>query len=96
MGDSTDNPSSSSNPKKRRVRGPTLMAKIDKVHQTGEKINVEFDPRTYECTGVGKNATNFKSYIAYLPQKNCSILKNDWKDVDDSIKEAIWVDVKVF
>ena len=96
MGDSTDNPSSSSNPKKRRVRGPTLMAKIDKVHQTGEKIKVEFDPRTHECTGVGKNATNFKSYIASLARQNCSILKNEWKDVDDAIKEAIWVDVKVF
>ena len=75
MGDSTDNTSSSSNPKKSRVRYPTLMEKIDKVHQTSEKIKVEIDPRTHECTGVGKNPTNFKSYIASLARKNCSILK---------------------
>ncbi|XP_058733241.1 uncharacterized protein LOC131604843 [Vicia villosa] len=48
MDDSTDNPFSSSKPNKRRVRGPTLMIQIDKFHQTGEKIKVEFDLRTYE------------------------------------------------
>ncbi|XP_058768328.1 uncharacterized protein LOC131642057 [Vicia villosa] len=90
MADSTDNPSSSS--KLRRVRGPTLMTQIDKVHQTGEKIKVEFDPRTYECTGVGKNAANFRSYIASLARQRCSILKDEWKDMDNGIKDIIWLD----
>ena len=89
MGDSNDNPSSSSNPNKRRVRGPTFMTQIDKVHQTGEKIKVEFNARTYECIGVGKNATNFKSYIASLARQYCSIVKNDWKEVDEGVKDAI-------
>ncbi|XP_058772880.1 uncharacterized protein LOC131646975 [Vicia villosa] len=35
MADLTKNFSSSSKPNKRRVRGPTLMTQIDKVHQTG-------------------------------------------------------------
>ena len=72
------------------------MAQIDKVHQTGEQIKVEFGPRTHECTGVGKNASNFKSYIASLARQRCSILKDEWKDIDNGIKNAIWSDVQVF
>ncbi|XP_058784865.1 uncharacterized protein LOC131659730 [Vicia villosa] len=55
MADSTDKSSSSGNPNKKRVRGPTMMTQID---------------------------------------KRCCILKDEWKDIDNGIKEAIWVDVQ--
>ncbi|KAK2386412.1 hypothetical protein QL285_060314 [Trifolium repens] len=94
MDDSTDAPSSSSQPKSTRVRGPTMMAQITKVRQTGIKIAVEFDPRTHACIGDRKNAATFRSYVAFLARSKCSLLKDEWKDINSKIKDAIWIDVK--
>ncbi|KAK2409886.1 hypothetical protein QL285_045284 [Trifolium repens] len=94
MDDSTDVHSSSSQPRSTRVRGPTMMAQITKVRQTGVKIAVEFHPRTHACIGDRKNAATFRSYVAFLARTKCSILKDEWKDINSKIKDAIWIDVK--
>ncbi|KAK2390396.1 hypothetical protein QL285_063942 [Trifolium repens] len=94
MDDSTDVPSSSSQPKSTRVRGSTMMAQITKVRQTGIKIVVEFDPRTHACIGDRKNAATFRSYVAFLARSKCSLLKDEWKDINSKIKDAIWIDIK--
>jgi hypothetical protein len=50
MVDSTDIPSSSSEPKK-RVRGCTTMSKINKVQTTCVKIKVQVDSKSGNCYG---------------------------------------------
>jgi hypothetical protein len=97
MADSTDAHSSSSNTKKQKTRGPTMMTQITKARQTGVKMQVEFDPTTYACIGVRKNAAYFKSYVGYLARTQVSILNKAWNDKTlDPIKESIWDDIKVF
>jgi hypothetical protein len=92
MADSTDIPSSSSEPKK-RVRGCTALKKINKVRTTGVKLKVEFDSKTGKC--YGENSATFKSYVAFLARSTCSILIDDWPHVDESSKDSIWHDLKV-
>jgi hypothetical protein len=93
MADSTDISSSS---KRKRVRGPTMLKEIQKVHRTGVKMRVEFDPETMDCIGVGKNASYFHSYAALVARERCSILKDEWKDISDEVKKDIWKDIEVF
>jgi hypothetical protein len=97
MADSNDVHSSSGNTKKHKARGPTMMTCIAKARQTGIKMQLEFDPKTYACIGVGKNAAYFRSYVGLLARSKCSILIDCWNDKTLApIKEAIWDDIKVF
>jgi hypothetical protein len=60
------------------------------------KLQVEFDPETMDCIGVGKNASYFHSYAALVARERCSILKDEWKDIPDEVKQNIWKDIEVF
>ncbi|KAK2364803.1 hypothetical protein QL285_089634 [Trifolium repens] len=91
---STDVPSSSSPSVPKNVRGPTMMTAIMKVRQTGEKIPVEFDERTGECLGVKDHVCWFRSYAALVARQKCSILLNEWSEVGEDIKDAIWTELK--
>ena len=93
MADSGDIPHSSSDPKKRMVRGCTKMTKITKVRKTGVKLKIEFDPYTGKC--YGENAAEFVSYAAFLARSTCSILIDEWRLVDEDTKNSIWDDLKV-
>lgn len=100
MADSTNTPLSSSGPnhsssedKKRMVRGCTKMLKIAKVRKTGVKLKIEFDPQTGDC--IGENSNEFRSYAAYLARSTCSILIDEWRLVDVDSKNSIWDDLKV-
>ena len=92
---STDVPSSSSPSVPKNVRGPAMMTALMKVHQTGEKIPVEFDERTGECLGVKDHVCWFRSYAALVARQKCSILLNEWSEVGEDIKDAIWTELKV-
>lgn len=93
MADSTNFPPSSSELPKRNVRGATKMKKMTKVLKSGVKPLVNFNPETGRC--YGPNSAEFKSYAAYLARSKCSILIDEWKQVDASTKDAIWVDLHV-
>ncbi|XP_057452627.1 uncharacterized protein LOC130744462 [Lotus japonicus] len=100
MADSTNTPLSSSGPnhsssedKKRMVRGCTKMLKIAKVRKTSVKLKIEFDPQTGDC--IGENSNEFRSYAAYLARSTCSILIDEWRLVDVDSKNSIWDDLKL-
>ena len=79
---------------KRSQRGVTMMPQFTSVrNSSGEKILIEFDSfyRVVDC----EHYSTFKSYVAFLGRSNVSILINDWKQVDENVKESIWTDVKV-
>ena len=60
MADSTDiNTSASSMSKSRKVRGATMLRRIEKARQSGIKIKVEFNPRTQACIGSEKKIGHF-------------------------------------
>ncbi|KAK2449626.1 hypothetical protein QL285_008803 [Trifolium repens] len=89
MADSMDISCSS---KRKRVRGPTMLKEIQKVRRTGVKMWVEFDPETTDC--IGNNACIFHSYVALVARERCSILKDEWKDISDEVKQDIWKDIE--
>lgn len=70
-----------------------MMTKITKVRQTGVKLKIEFDPETKKC--YGENSSVFRSYATLLARSFCSILKDEWRQVDEHIKDSIWTDLKV-
>ncbi|WP_338309912.1 hypothetical protein, partial [Bradyrhizobium sp. TM233] len=76
---------SSSEDKKRMVRGCTKMLKIAKVRKTGVNLKIEFDPQTGDC--IGENSNEFRSYAAYLARSTCSILIDEWRLVDVDSKK---------
>ena len=79
---------------KRSQRGVTMMPQFTSVrNSSGEKIPIEFDSfyRVVDC----EHYSTFKSYVAFLGRSKVSILINDWKQVDENIKESICTDVKV-
>ena len=79
---------------KRSQRGVTMMPQFTSVrNSSGEKILIEFDSfyRVVDC----EHYSTFKSYVAFLGRSKVSILINDWKQVDENVKESIWTDVKV-
>jgi hypothetical protein len=46
-------------------------------------------------TGIKMNL-QFKCYFGFLAWSYCSILKDEWKDIDKDVKDKIWDDLKVF
>ncbi|CAJ2662314.1 unnamed protein product [Trifolium pratense] len=91
MADSTVTASSS---QKKRGRGATMMRKLTKVHQSGQLLSVTFDPKTWNPTGA--HAKTFKSYLSYLARSSCSILKDEWKDVDINEKDKMLSDLQSY
>ncbi|PNX57129.1 hypothetical protein L195_g050244, partial [Trifolium pratense] len=91
MADSTVTASSS---QKHVGRGATMMRKLTKVHQSGQRLTVKFDPVTWNVSGA--HATTFKSYLAYLARSCCSILKHEWKEVDEEEKTKLWTDLESY
>jgi hypothetical protein len=71
-----------------------MLKEIQKVHRTGVKMRVEFDPETMDC--IGDNACIFHSYVALVARERCSILKDEWNDISDEVKKDIWKDIEVF
>jgi hypothetical protein len=57
-------------------------------------MNLQFDQTTWNCSGPG--AKTFKSYFGFLAWSYCSILKDEWKDIEKDVKDKIWDDLKVF
>jgi hypothetical protein len=93
MADSTNILLSSSEIPKRNVRGATKMKNMTKVLKSGVKPMVNFNLETGRC--YGPNSAEFRSYAAFLARSKCSILIDDWRAVDASTKDAIWVDLQV-
>ena len=79
---------------KRSQRGVTMMPRFTSVrNSSGEKIPIEFDSfyRVVDC----EHYCTFKSYVAFLGRSKVSILIDDWKQVDEDVKDSIWKDIKV-
>ena len=79
---------------KRSQRGVTMMPQFTSVcNYSGEKIPIEFD--SFYIVVDCEHYYTFKSYDAFLGRSKVSILIDDWKQVDENVKENIWTDVKV-
>jgi hypothetical protein len=91
MADSTVTPSSPIQP---RGRGVTMMRKLTKVRQTGIKIKIQFNQTTWNC--FGPDAKTFRSYVGFLARSYCSILKDEWKEIDKDTRDKLWEDLQVF
>jgi hypothetical protein len=71
-----------------------MMRHLTKVHQSGDLLTVKFDTKTWNCSGA--YSKTFKSYLSFLARSSCSILKDEWKDVDKKEKDKMWSDLEVF
>jgi hypothetical protein len=91
MADSTVTPSST---RQQRGRGATMCRKLDKVRHTGIKLKIRFNQTTWNC--FGPDSKLFKTYLAFLARSNCSILKDEWKEIGKDVKNKIWEDLEVF
>ena len=71
-----------------RLKGLTLNRSAD------QRTPIEFDQVTGNPLGPSKKI--FKSYVGLLGRSKASILKNDWDDVELSVKEQIWECIMVY
>lgn len=52
------------------------MTRLTKVHNSGNKLSIEFNLVTWTC--YGENYSLFRSYIMFLRCSKVSILIDDW------------------
>ncbi|KAK2444970.1 hypothetical protein QL285_015953 [Trifolium repens] len=91
MADSTVTPSST---RLQRGRGVTMCRKLDKVRHTGIKLKIQFNQTTWNC--FGPDSKLFKTYLVFLARSNCSILKDEWKEIGKDVKDKIWEDLESY
>ncbi|KAK2375798.1 hypothetical protein QL285_076664 [Trifolium repens] len=91
MADSTVTPSST---RQQRGRGATMCRKLDKVRHTGIKLKIRFNQITWNC--FGPDSKLFKTYLAFLARSNCSILKDECKEIGKDVKDKIWEDLESY
>lgn len=70
----------------------TLIYRIMKLRQKGEKINVQFDAKDQPLPNVSKE---LQSYIGVLVREHIPISFSDWKNVPRSYTDKIWDKITV-
>lgn len=70
----------------------TLIYRVMKQRQKGEKINVQFDAKDQPLPNVSKE---LQSYIGVLVREHIPISFSDWKNVPRSYTDKIWDKITV-
>lgn len=73
---------------KRKGRRGTQLRSLTFPRNGRLKMSIEFDQST--GNPLGRTRKMFKSFVALLGRTKVSILKSDWKDVEESVKNEIW------
>lgn len=79
---------------KRKGRRGTQLRSLTFPRNGHLKMSIEFDQST--GNPLGGTRKMFKSFVALLGRTKVSILKSDWKDVEESVKNEIWQSIMVF
>lgn len=85
-------PSSAQSQSRQRGRRGTRLRDISLSRSTGEKIPIEFD-RYWKP--IGPNASRYRSFVGLLARNKPSILIEEWRKVDESVKRHIWDTIQV-
>ena len=82
----SQNQSESSNQLGRSGRRGTWLKDIALSRSVGQKIPIEFD-RYWKP--IGPNANQYRSFVGLLARNKPSILIEEWRNVDERVKQHI-------
>ncbi|CAA7022577.1 unnamed protein product [Microthlaspi erraticum] len=74
---------------KKKTRGPTKMRKVAKHHD--DKVQVEF---TSVGEHVGVGSVTLSSFLGPLVREHVSVLLDDWRHLDDELRDTLWEEVQ--
>ena len=77
---------------RRRGRSGTRWRDITLSRTAGQKIPIEFD-RYWKP--IGLNASRYRSFVGLLARNKPSILIEEWRNVNDRVKQQIWDTIQV-
>ncbi|CAL5201218.1 unnamed protein product [Lathyrus oleraceus] len=87
----THTTTSSNTQRKRKYRGVTMYTKVKKAHENGIRFPVRVDFAT--DMAYDEHAEDFTGYVALQGRSKVSILLDNWHDVDDDLKNSLWIDI---
>ena len=77
----------------RKGRRGTRLTDISLSRSMGQKIPIEFD-RYWKP--IGPNASRYRSFVGLLARNKPSILIEEWRNVDEKVKQHIWDTIQVY
>lgn len=77
----------------KRVRRATRLKELTRSRNAQERKPIEFNPKTGRP--IGPHRQRFTSYVGFLARSKVSILKNEWDQVEDNVKDLIWKSILV-
>lgn len=80
--------------RKRKTRRTTIYTKVKKTHEKGIRYPVRVDVATDKA--YGEHAENFMGYVALQGRSKVSILWDSWHDIDNDLKDSLWIYITVF
>ena len=72
--------------KKKKKRGPTRMGMVQ------SRIKITFNERGQP---VAENSSKLSSYLGVIAREHIPIVIDDWRKVDEEIKQQLWELVQV-
>ena len=80
-------------PRVQKKRGPTKLAKVVALtveHKKKSHLDLNAKNRP-----IGRTAKPFASYLGAVVRNRLDITINEWKHIDDDVKQQCWLDVLV-
>lgn len=73
-------------------RGPTRLPNLVRLRSQGIKQRVEFD---VYGEAIGDNSPVYRSFLGYLAKKVSIVNHDDWRLVEENVKDGLWNEVQV-